>query len=629
VSAAPPPNLPPESAPTRALELAPELAPELARWRAELSAFDAEVVTSLRAPILRLAAVLPSLGGRRSRPDGEPDGFDGLTRRGDFNHVLTSEWLLADEAPDLFLQRAADGELPRLARAFSGARKSQRSVVLIDTGPDQQGGPRLAHFAALFALAARAAAAQIPFAWGLLQAPDEPLSQTVGPESLRRLQLDCSLNACTARHWADWQAKLAPLKASDDLWLVGGPSLARLETPGARLICDDVFEPGVAAMEVSLNHPAATAHLRLPLPDDARIVSLLRRPLARSGATRSTRAPVVPGTGDVGAAFAIAMALNGERVFTRTAEGVVGHHLPPRAPAHPGEVGGSRRRLVPEGVLVLAAGSEGRRVSVLVYRPASDGKPQRAEIYADGEAVPSDEDRRKGGGFPVSQWTLPEAFVPSDALHAMGRWDRHRVRLRGADGRCWLLHSKGLVYEETPAVNAREGMHDVQVTHTPAGPRVQNSRGNDDWRDVCDTALLEPRVFLREGMALCEVDAETWHLCGRHRGPPSFGPSAQPAGASPHPLPAPDAVLKVPAGAEVIGPLGHRPGLACLSANADALIYLGPRAEPQFWPLPGKAVRTVFQAQGKAVACLLTDGGVVALPAALDRLQVLKNGKFA
>ena len=47
----------------------------------------------------------PLLGG------GEIDGYAGLARRGDFERLLLSEWLLADEMPDEFIRRATSNEL--------------------------------------------------------------------------------------------------------------------------------------------------------------------------------------------------------------------------------------------------------------------------------------------------------------------------------------------------------------------------------------------------------------------------------------------------------------------------------------------------------------------------------------
>ena len=57
------------------------------------------------------------------------------------------EWVIADEIPDEFIRRVAEGEHTFHELARSQPAKDRTSTVLFDTGPDQLGAPRLAHLA--------------------------------------------------------------------------------------------------------------------------------------------------------------------------------------------------------------------------------------------------------------------------------------------------------------------------------------------------------------------------------------------------------------------------------------------------------------------------------------------------
>ncbi len=45
-----------------------------------------------------------------------PDGYDGIGRRGSYDRLLASEWLIHDELPDEFLRRVVSGEHAFLRR---------------------------------------------------------------------------------------------------------------------------------------------------------------------------------------------------------------------------------------------------------------------------------------------------------------------------------------------------------------------------------------------------------------------------------------------------------------------------------------------------------------------------------
>ncbi|HYO71181.1 MAG TPA: hypothetical protein VEU33_34385, partial [Archangium sp.] len=207
--------------------------PEALRpWAAQLSLFPEDLALSLGAHVARLAAALGPMRARNEMEGGEPQGYDGLTRRGSPERLLMSEWLMALEAPDEFVRRAAFGEQAFLRPAFRQPQGGRRTVALLDAGPDQLGSPRIAHMALLVALARRAESSGAAFAWGVLQSPPrkQPFSTVDAAAIGQWLKAGTAAPPLPAQLTA-WREALELGRAPEDVWLVGSARLARL--PGA------------------------------------------------------------------------------------------------------------------------------------------------------------------------------------------------------------------------------------------------------------------------------------------------------------------------------------------------------------------------------------------------------------
>src|ERR1044072_8962670 len=155
------------------------LPPSLSQWAGYLKIFPHEVSLALGPIIQRVSVLIGSLHPQLNQPEGEPDGFDGLNRRGTYERLLLSEWMLADELEDEFMRRAVMGEHLFLNRAHSSPVGTRSSLALFDAGPSQLGSPRIAHIAALIVLANRADSARSSFSWGVLQQPETPAYREV------------------------------------------------------------------------------------------------------------------------------------------------------------------------------------------------------------------------------------------------------------------------------------------------------------------------------------------------------------------------------------------------------------------------------------------------------------------
>ena len=263
-----------------------ELPRTLMPWSAWLELFPREIIQSFGPMLQRLDRAVGPLRVQSEIGKGEPDGFDGLARRGSYERLLLTEWLLADEMPDEFLRRAIMWEHAFYQVARREPAGSRLSAALFDAGPSQLGSPRLAHLAALIVLARRAEAAGAEFRWGVLQSRELPLL-SASEDSMRRLLDARSLREADADDLAHWQERLSSGGRSDDFWLVGGTRLERLlpERRVSRLFVTDALDTEERSVTATIQSPGRpTLDITLPLPEEKFCGRLLRDPF---GAGRS------------------------------------------------------------------------------------------------------------------------------------------------------------------------------------------------------------------------------------------------------------------------------------------------------------------------------------------------------
>ena len=273
------------------------LPPALRPWASQLSLFQEDLALHLGAYVARLSAALGSLRSRGESEGGEPQGYDGLTRRGSHDRLLVSEWLWALEFPDEFVRRAAFGELSFLKPVFRQPQGARRTVALLDAGPDQLGAPRIAHLALLIVLSRRAEAAGAAFCWGILQSdPEKGAFSAVTPHTVGAWLAARDPTPPTDARLAAWRDALSLDAAPEDAWLVGDSRLSRLPTASglSRVDVAEVLVPGARQLTVEVRPSSRVARsvvLDLPPPDTC--VRLLRDPLQQARATRSVAVPPV------------------------------------------------------------------------------------------------------------------------------------------------------------------------------------------------------------------------------------------------------------------------------------------------------------------------------------------------
>lgn len=293
-----------------------ELPRALQPWQQALSIFPKDLAIALGGMIDRLALLV----GPLISPDGagrnDPDGLDGIGRRGSFERLLATEWALADEAPLEFLRRVSTNELSFLQIGHRKPTVARKCVALFDIGPDQRGGPRIVQLALLILLARRAQAGNACFSWGILQDSPMQLITDVNKESVRQLIKGGSPQRPTILNVIDFHQLF---QEEAEIWFIGGPDLTDLlpELTPHRVLIEDSFDPDEPNnLHVTITHESKKSKSAcIALPPGNTAVRLLRDPfeLARAQ-TQKSRVRIAHDTN-------IVLSRDYRKVFLRGADG--------------------------------------------------------------------------------------------------------------------------------------------------------------------------------------------------------------------------------------------------------------------------------------------------------------------
>jgi len=364
----------------------------LAPWAKELSIFPEETALALAGMASRLAGVLGAVGGAAAS-DGTPDGFSGISRRGTYERLLASEWLLQEELPDEFVRRVVASEHSFLESAYAREAAVRRTVVLFDSGASQLGGPRLVHLAALVVLAQRADRTGSTLVWGALQDATSTLHVGLSETGITALLRSRARAGATRAAIERWMACVRAAVVSE-LWMVGPRTLGEAAARnGASLLAVtevlDAEGPSRVLVETTSSGNVRPRSATLELPPARVAVQTLRDPFAAAVAPRQATSVRPDPTSS------IVFAIDGRRLYVRGSAGsLVTFQIPnsPRATIGPPAV------FVPppgERVVAVGHGMKGKRtvvvtaatravvLHVLSKRGTSVGRTQRYAIPDD------------------------------------------------------------------------------------------------------------------------------------------------------------------------------------------------------------------------------------------------------
>lgn len=261
---------------------------KLAPWESQLRIFPEETALALGALVQRVAALLGPFPHHHVEGHVVPDGFAGLDKRGTYDRLIASDWLLADELPEEFMRRSVMGEHLFWRVAYREPTEARSTLVLFDAGPEQLGSPRLLHLAALVVFEVRAQMAKAGFNWGVLQSGEQNLLPGINVAEVEMLLEARGSLSAHAEHFAVWLRRAADAGHKGEIWVVGSERLRRfLPNTFSSLLITDLLSPGERKLRADCR-PAGkhSRQIELELPDPAACAQLLRDPFSAAVVSR-------------------------------------------------------------------------------------------------------------------------------------------------------------------------------------------------------------------------------------------------------------------------------------------------------------------------------------------------------
>ena len=256
-----------------------KLPASLAPWAKHLQIFPEEISLTLGGYVRKISPLINPISSSDEQQGGEPNGYDGVARRGIYERLLLSELALRDDFADEFVRRAVMCEHLFLNLAQISPSAKRVSVALFDAGAMQVGTPRIAHLAALIVLARRAEAAGTMFLWGVLQSEKQLVISDDTEASVKILLESRTASDVSEADLQAWREKLSDVKPLSDVWLIGSENLSQFAAAKdfSHLYVEESLE--LEKRELTLKIKSATGaekHTILELPPADICTRLLR-----------------------------------------------------------------------------------------------------------------------------------------------------------------------------------------------------------------------------------------------------------------------------------------------------------------------------------------------------------------
>ncbi len=258
-----------------------KLPTNLTPWAKHLQIFPDEISLTLGNYVQKISPFIAPINSNVEESDGEPNGYDGVNRRGIYERLLLSELALADEIGEEFIRRAVMGEHLFLNLARVSPSSKRVSIALFDAGAMQIGTPRIAHLAALIILARRAEATNAMFLWGVLQNEKQLIISDDTEASVKILLESRTPNEVCEEDISAWQEKLKEVDKFADVWLIGSKNISQfVETKiFSCLYVDEVLELEKNELELKIKSASGIEkQIFLELPPPNICTRLLRNP---------------------------------------------------------------------------------------------------------------------------------------------------------------------------------------------------------------------------------------------------------------------------------------------------------------------------------------------------------------
>jgi hypothetical protein len=278
-------------------------------WEEQLSLLSTDAIAVLSSWLKKLSAWIGPYPTLLPHDSGDPSGFGDLSRRGNYEHLLTAEWLLADEFPEEFLRRASEKEhiFYRLMRLENKINKE--CFIFFDCGPLQLGKPRLVQLALLIVLYRRAMNSKVSFCWTVMQYPDKT-KNTLYEEDMQFFLSSRSMITVDSEFFNRCMDNLRDNRSVEgfekEVWVVGSEETAKnavkagcLHVSIRELIAGLDDDSATDRLYLQLGGPVhRSRNLTLDAPAESICVGLLRRPFSDKLTTPVSKTGLITGESD-------------------------------------------------------------------------------------------------------------------------------------------------------------------------------------------------------------------------------------------------------------------------------------------------------------------------------------------
>lgn len=198
-----------------------QLTKPIKTWQSWLSWFDEDLQPVIADLLWQLSNFLGTVKESKWCDQMLSSGLGDIRNRGDYQHLLTTEWLIGEEEPDEFIRRAVSNEHLFVTPIYEKSKANGVIIALFDCGLLQLGVPRLAHLILMILFDIRAQQHKSQFYWGIIQSRSK-LKLFSGIEDLKLLLNSRTITCIDDNQLDYWHNYLQKSEFFyDECWLIG------------------------------------------------------------------------------------------------------------------------------------------------------------------------------------------------------------------------------------------------------------------------------------------------------------------------------------------------------------------------------------------------------------------------
>ncbi|WP_294963697.1 hypothetical protein [uncultured Gilliamella sp.] len=235
-------------------------------WQPWLSWFDESLQPVVADLMMQLNILLGPVKESHWNAQKLFSGLGDLRQRGNYEHLLFSEWLIAEDEPDEFIRRAVNYEHLFLAPLQEKSKANGVIIALFESSVLQLGVQRLVHLILMLLLEIRSYNHHSQFYWGVIENPSQ-LTLFKDINDLKFLLNHRSKILATNQMFNNWTNYFKQSNLIyDECWLIGG------NHPSAEFITHQVSIDRLIKyydkLSVEIKNRSTTRHCLLSLPNN-------------------------------------------------------------------------------------------------------------------------------------------------------------------------------------------------------------------------------------------------------------------------------------------------------------------------------------------------------------------------